>query len=130
MIKFSVPTAQQLVETEKFRKGLREMKEEDKLTILTDIFKIKKEYEEPVPLERRRLKCPILSCQKIYKEVGQLKTHMRKHPELQRNGIELTEYGVFEYNQRALDFTIALGKMFPESMKKIIKKMKTKNTAS
>jgi hypothetical protein len=40
------------------------MKEEEKVYILTDIFKIKKEYED---LDRKRLKCPVYSCQKNYR---------------------------------------------------------------
>ncbi len=40
-------------ELEKVRKNLAQMKEEDKLLILTDLFKIKKEFEYPgtSPLE-------------------------------------------------------------------------------
>ena len=63
------------------------MKEEEKVMILMDIFKIKKEYDEGVPLERRKLKCPIHACQKTYRDVPQLKNHLKKHPELIKHGI-------------------------------------------
>jgi hypothetical protein len=56
------------------------MKEEEKIMILMDIFKIKKEYDENVALDRKKLKCPIHACQKTYREISQLKTHLKKHP--------------------------------------------------
>lgn len=55
--------------------------------ILMDIFKIKKEYDENVALDRKKLKCPIYACQKTYREISQLKTHLKKHPELNKHGI-------------------------------------------
>ena len=80
-------------------------------------------------MDRRRLKCPIYTCQKQYREISQLKTHLRKHEGLTRHGIELTDYGTFEYGQKALDLALFLGKLFPFEMKKIIKKMKAKQAA-
>ena len=56
------------------------MKEEEKVTIFMDIFKIKKEYDDGLSLDRKRLKCPIYTCQKVYREVSQLKAHLKKHP--------------------------------------------------
>ena len=44
--------------------SIEDMKEDEKLYIITDIFKIKKEYEE---LDRKKLKCPVFSCQKPYR---------------------------------------------------------------
>jgi hypothetical protein len=87
------------------------MKEEDKVSILMDIFKIKKEYEDTNTLNRK-LKCPVHTCEKVYREVNQLKTHLKtKHPELSRHGIELTEYdGSFDYSNKAMDFVLFLGK--------------------
>lgn len=94
--------------------------------ILMDIFKIKKEYQDPTQIDRRKLKCPILACGKVYRQISQLKTHMKKHPELNKHGIELTDYGTFQYNYKALDLALFLGKLYPMEMKKIIKKMKSK----
>jgi hypothetical protein len=37
------------------------MKEDEKLYIISDVFKIKKEYED---LDRKRFKCPVFGCQK------------------------------------------------------------------
>jgi len=49
--------------------------------IMMDIFKIKKEYDDNLSLDRnKKLKCPIHSCQKTYREISQLKTHLKKHP--------------------------------------------------
>lgn len=53
------------------------MKEEEKVMILMDIFKIKREYEDNLS---RKLKCPIHACQKTYREISQLKSHLKKHP--------------------------------------------------
>ena len=58
--------------------------------IMMDIFKIKKQYDDNLSIDRKKLKCPIYSCQKTYREISQLKTHMKKHPELNKHGIELT----------------------------------------
>ena len=66
------------------------------MTILTDVFKIKKEFDNP--LAEKRIKCPILSCQKSFQsnQGNQLKTHFKKmHPEQSKNGIDLNDYGVF-----------------------------------
>ena len=67
---------------------LEDMKEDEKLYIISDIFKIKKEYED---LDRKKFKCPVHGCQKNekhYREVSQLKTHIKKnHPELTKHGI-------------------------------------------
>ncbi len=75
---------------------LEDMKEDEKLYIISDIFKIKKEYED---LDRKKFKCPVFGCQKNekhYREVTQLKTHIKKnHPELTKHGIEVTEFGTF-----------------------------------
>lgn len=102
------------------------MKEEEKAMVLMDIFKVKREYEDPTQLDRKKLKCPIYACQRIYREVSQLKTHMKKHPELNKHGIELTDYGTFEYGYKAIDLALYLGKLYPAEIKKIIKKMKMK----
>lgn len=64
-------------------------------------------------LDRRKLKCPIFTCQKTHRDFAMLKTHLRKHPELIKHGIQLTDYGVFEYDQKALDLALALGKIYP-----------------
>ena len=103
------------------------MKEDDKLTILLDVFKIKKEFEDPTSIIRK-LKCPVFTCGKNYREVSQLKNHLKsKHPELSKHGIELIDYdGTFEYSHKAMDLALYLGKMYPHEMKKIIKMMKTK----
>lgn len=108
---------------------VEDMKEEDKMTVLFEVFKIKKEFDDPSNINHK-LKCPVSSCGKTYREVGQLKNHLKsKHPELSKHGIELTEYdGSFEYSAKALDLALYLGKMFPHEMKKIIKTMKTKPT--
>ena len=89
------------------------MKEEEKVSVLMDIFKIKKEYE-PNNVNGR-LKCPVHSCDKIYREVNQLKTHLKnKHPELSRHGIELIDYdGSFDYSNKAMDTALFLGKEYP-----------------
>ena len=105
------------------------MKEEEKTMILMDIFKIKKEYDDGLALDRKRLKCPIHACQKVYREVPQLKAHLKKHPELNRHGIELTDLGTFEYGQKAIDLALYLGRLYPFEMKKIIRKMKSKTGA-
>lgn len=89
------------------------MKEEEKNMILMDIYKIKKEYDDPSQIDRRRLKCPIYSCQKQYREINQLKTHLKKHPELNKHGIELTDYGTFEYGPKAMELALFLGKLYP-----------------
>ena len=102
------------------------MKEEEKNMILMDIYKIKKEYEDPTQLDRKKLMCPIFACKKIYREISQLKTHLKKHPELNKHGIELTDYGTFEFGSKAMDLALLLGKMYPFEMKKIVKKMKTR----
>ena len=88
------------------------MKEEDKLTVLLDVFKIKKEFEDPSAIIKK-LKCPVFSCSKTYREVGQLKNHLKtKHSELSKHGIELTEYdGSFEYSHKAMDLALYLGKV-------------------
>lgn len=107
------------------RKSLLSIKEEDKAGILTDIFKIKKEYDNP--LVEKRLKCPILSCMKSFQQGSQLKNHFKKsHPEQSKNGIEVNDYGVFEYSSKAVDFALIMAKIFPIQVKKLIKKMKTK----
>ena len=63
------------------------MKEEDKNTVLLEVFKIKKEYEDGSGINKK-LRCPIHSCQKQYRDIQQLKTHLKtKHPELARHGI-------------------------------------------
>jgi len=38
------------------------------------------------------------------------------------------DYGTFEYGSKAMDLALLLGKMYPSEIKKIIKKMKTKQT--
>lgn len=106
------------------------MKEEEKVMILMDIFKIKKEYDEGVALDRKKFKCPIHACQKTYREISQLKTHLKKHPELNKHGIEFTEFGTFEYSNKAMDLALYLGKLYPFELKKIIRKMKTRQTAT
>lgn len=64
------------------------MKEEDKTTVLMEIFKIKKEYEDPTSIGKK-LKCPVHYCEKkSYKDIQQLKNHLKmKHPELSKHGI-------------------------------------------
>ena len=96
--------------------------------IIMDIFKIKRQYDDPTQIDRKRLRCPIQACQKQYREITQLKTHLKKHPELNKHGIELTDYGTFEYSSKAMDLALFLGKLYPFEMKKIIKKMKTKQS--
>jgi hypothetical protein len=51
---------------------------------------------------------------------------LKKHPELNKHGIELTDYGTFEYGYKAIDLALYLGKLYPAEIKKIIKKMKMK----
>lgn len=53
-----------------------------------EIFKIKKEYDDPTSIGRK-LKCPVHYCEKkSYKDVQQLKNHLKmKHPELSKHGI-------------------------------------------
>ena len=95
--------------------------------MITEIFKIKKKFVEKLnPL--KKFKCPIFSCQKEYKQVHQLRNHLKnKHPELAKNGIEMNEVnGSFTYRQAALDLTLYLGKMYPRELKKIIKMTKTR----
>ena len=51
--------------------------------------------------ERRRdFRCPIHSCQKVYREIGQFKTHLQiKHPELGEYGIQICDSdGSIEYS--------------------------------
>ena len=96
--------------------------------IIMDIFKIKRQYDDPTQIDRKRLRCPIEACQKQYRAITQLKTHLKKHPELNKHGIELTDYGTFEYSSKAMDLALFLGKLYPFEMKKIIKKMKTKQS--
>jgi hypothetical protein len=45
---------------------------------------------------------------------------------LNKHGIEFTEFGTFEYSNKAMDLALYLGKLYPFELKKIIKKMKTK----
>ena len=131
-VRFKEPTSKQLAETEKFRRKVRKlfdklekMKEDEKMRVLFDIFKIKKHYENPK--SGQRFQCPDQTCVKSYREVGQLKNHLKaKHPELEKNGICMSEDGKFDFSQEALDKALFLGKLFPEEMKKVIKMTKTK----
>lgn len=58
------------------------------MTVLFDVFKIKKEYDDPASAVKK-LKCPIYYCEKkSYKDVQQLKNHIKiKHPYLSKHGI-------------------------------------------
>ena len=85
------------------------MKEEDKVTVLMDIFKIRKVCPA---YRQQKFKCPIHSCGKQYREVHQIRIHLKnKHPELSKHGIELNEDdGSFEFSNQALDLALYLGK--------------------
>ena len=49
------------------------------MTILTDAFKIKKEFDNSQV--ERKLKCPIFSCERAIQHISQFKVHFKKyHP--------------------------------------------------
>jgi len=50
----------------------------------------------------------------------------KQHPELSKADIELTEEGSFRFSQKALDFALIMGKLYPLEVKNIVKSMKQK----
>jgi hypothetical protein len=46
---------------------------------------------------------------------------------LTKADIELTEEGSFRFGQKALDFALIMGKLYPLKVKNIVKSMKQKN---
>ena len=71
-------------------------------------------------------RCPIFTCGRAFANPENLKIHLEyKHPKLAEAGIKMVD-GEIEYSEKAIDLVLYLGKVYPEEMKKIIKKMKTK----
>ena len=50
----------------------------------------------------------------------------KNHPEISRNGVEMNDLGQLEYSARSIDFALIMAKIYPHEVKKIIKRMKTK----
>lgn len=87
------------------------MKEKDKLAIISNIFRIKKEEYKGTKSTR----CPIWNCSITLPTYHQLKHHVKKeHPYLQQNGIIHSDYEFsYEYTQKALNLALYLGKTQP-----------------
>jgi hypothetical protein len=82
------------------------LKREEKEEILIDVYKIKKHKKEG----QGYFFCPIHDCGRKFTNPTYLEHHVKyKHPELEKNGIEIND-GKFTYTNKALDFVLYLGK--------------------
>lgn len=74
-----------------------------------------------------RHRCPVGSCGKGFKESNKLKAHLDRHPELEKHGIVWNAAECrFEYGEKAIDYALLLARLFPEQVRRIIRKMKTR----
>lgn len=105
----------------------KNLNQDEKIKKLFDEFKIKwfRSYSFNPSGDRKNHKCPYFRCSKQFSKPQSLRNHMKKsHPKLSDIDLTIDDYGVFTWSEKALDYCILLGNIFPQFNKSIIKEMK------